>query len=240
MSKFLLSHSAALDSSEKRWCNWRSCSLVQPMPGHHIPSTWFTCSGNIVWVLLYPWQWTPADALDPAPLTGWLACMDEAWALPWLVLSAPGMGSGSPLQKTQLAVCTPPPSSLPSCSRLLYSTWLDLSSTTQRPCSCRVNVSARMSHWLTCNDAVFPCICHKCFIFLFFSKEAFTEEESPTLQPKKCFPGHIAPKLTRCYVIMFPLVSQGELFSIFTVSAAFFASHTFLAGNLNRNKICYV
>lgn len=110
MSKFLLSHSAALDSSEKRWCNWRSCSLVQPMPGHHIPSTWFTCSGNIVWVLLYPWQWTPADALDPAPLTGWLACMDEAWALPWLVLSAPGMGSGSPLQNTQLAVCTPPPS----------------------------------------------------------------------------------------------------------------------------------
>lgn len=43
-----------------------------------------------------------------APLTGWLACMDGAWALPWLVLSAPGMGSGSPLQKTQLAVCPPP------------------------------------------------------------------------------------------------------------------------------------
>ncbi|KAK9538771.1 hypothetical protein VZT92_003921 [Zoarces viviparus] len=31
--------------------------------------------------------------------------MDEARAL---VLSAPGMGSGSPLQKTQLAVCLPP------------------------------------------------------------------------------------------------------------------------------------
>lgn len=27
-----------------------------------------------------------------APLTAWLACMDEAWALPWLVLSDPGMG----------------------------------------------------------------------------------------------------------------------------------------------------
>lgn len=73
------------------------------------PSTQFTCSGNIMWLLWYPWQQSPADALDLGSfLMGWLACMDEAWALPWLALSAPGMGSSSPLQKTQLAACPSP------------------------------------------------------------------------------------------------------------------------------------
>lgn len=37
---------------------------MQPTPRRHIVSTWITCSGNIMWLLLYPWQWTPTDALN--------------------------------------------------------------------------------------------------------------------------------------------------------------------------------
>lgn len=47
------------------------------MSRHRIPSTRFTCSGNVMW--LYPWQRTPADALDPGSSAGLLSM--HGWGL---------------------------------------------------------------------------------------------------------------------------------------------------------------
>lgn len=106
-SVLLLSHAAAFDSSENPWCNRRSHSLVRPMPRFFplgLPAQVISCDCCYCIHSSEPLQMPSTQA----PLTGWLACMDEAWALRWLVLSVPSMGSGSPLQKTQLAVCCPP------------------------------------------------------------------------------------------------------------------------------------
>lgn len=60
-------------------------------------------------LLLYPWQWTPADALDPdssdglISMHGWGPELFPDWSCQLLAWS-----SGSPLQKTQLAACPPP------------------------------------------------------------------------------------------------------------------------------------
>lgn len=98
---FLRSHPAGFDCSEKRWRNWSSYSECQDaaflplgLPAQVISCDCCCIHGN------EPLQ-VPST---PAPLTGWLACMDDAWAM---VLSAPGVGSSSPLQKTQLAVYPP-------------------------------------------------------------------------------------------------------------------------------------
>lgn len=53
-----------------------SCSPCQDTT---FPSTWFTCSGNIVWLLPYPWRWTPADALDPGSSDGLISM--HGWGL---------------------------------------------------------------------------------------------------------------------------------------------------------------
>lgn len=154
-----MSKTSSLDVSVKQWCNWRSPrNLVRPIPRHLIPFTWFTCSGNIVWMLLYPWQWTPADALVPAPVTGWSVCMDAGWAVPWLVLSDLGIGSGSPLQKTQLAVFPPSHHAYACC--IPHDLTLPPGPGDHAPVEW--NVSARMSHWLTGKDAFFPCIRCEC------------------------------------------------------------------------------
>lgn len=104
MSRFLLCHPAASACSEEGWRHWRSGSQCQDttflplgLPAQVISCDCCCSHGN------EPLQMP----LTRAPLLGRLACMAEAWALPWLVLSAPGMGSGSPLQKTQLVM---PPS----------------------------------------------------------------------------------------------------------------------------------
>lgn len=76
--------------------------------------------------------WCPANVQ-----AGPLACMDETQAHPWLVLSAPGMDSGSSPLKILLAVPPPPLQSSKSC--LLHSTCLDMSSRTQGTCSHVVN-----------------------------------------------------------------------------------------------------
>lgn len=198
-----MSKTSSLDVSVKQWCNWRSPrNLVRPIPRHLIPFTWFTCSGNIVWMLLYPWQWTPADALVPAPVTGWSVCMDAGWAVPWLVLSDLGIGSGSPLQKTQLAVFPPSHHAYACC--IPHDWTLPPGPGDHAPVEW--NVSARMSHWLTGKDAFFPCIRCECLKTI-----VCTIRISNSVTKKKGFPGHIALKMTRCTVNIFRICCRLEV-----------------------------
>lgn len=98
-------------------------------------------------------------------------------------------------------LCAP----LPSCSRLLYSTWLDLSSRTWTPCSYTVSLKASV----TCSD-------------------------SGTYRNEISKPGGVCwlcdEKLIYSYVIIFPVVLQPELFVIFFHIWCIFASHTFWEG----------
>lgn len=130
------------------------------------------------------------------------------WHGLWLTPAEDPAGCVPPSSPTH----TPHPPTLPSCSCLLYSTWLDLSSRTRRPYSCWVNVSARMSQLLTCNDAVLSCIWHKCLI-------KKIRGMSKSVSPKKVFPDiQYSPKIDK---MLCHHVSRGELFSLFTVSFAF-------------------
>lgn len=114
-------------------------------PRCHIPSAWFTCSGNIVWLLPYPWQWTPTDALDLGSsdrlisMHGWGLSSSSDWSsqlLAWVL--------AHPCRRPSW-LCAP----LPSSSCLLHSTWLDSSSRSWRTCSCTVSVSGSMSRWIS-------------------------------------------------------------------------------------------
>lgn len=149
-----------------------------------------------------------------APLTGWLACMDEACALPWLVLSVPGMGSGSTLQKTQLAVCTPPPPHHAHACCIPHDWILQDPETVL---SCKVNVSARMSHWLTCNAGISLCTGHPkkkkriCKIRIWMSNQTFVR----------------AVKTDRSYIIVFSsLVSQSYFHYFLNLPFFFFLQVT--------------
>lgn len=182
-SIFLLSHPAVCDCSEKQWRNWRSCSQCQDatflplgLPAQVISCDCCCIHGN------EPLQ-TPSTR---APLTGWLACMDEVWALPWLVLSAPGMGSSSPLQKTQLAVC-PPPSHAHAC-------WIPHDCTRLTGPGDHAPVRwmsvPAMSHWITCNDGIFLSWISKS------AKEVFLGHFGPAIKTDNILCHHISSGLS--------------------------------------------
>lgn len=160
-----------------------------------------------------------------APLTGWLACMDEACALPWLVLSVPGMGSGSTLQKTQLAVCTPPPPIMHT-PAVFHMTG---SYRTQRPCSPVKWMS--VPECLTDSHAMLASLCALATL----KKKENLQNKNLNVQSNICTCCKNRQILHHCFFFS----GLSELFSLFSQSAFFFffASHPFWGGAFQRRQM---
>lgn len=207
---------SSFDCSKKQWCNWRSSSLVPPTPRHHIPSAWFTCSGNTVGLLLllYPWQWTPAVALDPGSSDGLISM--HGWGLRSSLIGPVSSWHGlglNPAEDPAGCVHPPPPHHAHACC--IPHDWILQDPETVL--SCKVNVSARMSHWLTCNAGISLCTGHPkkkkriCKIRIWMSNQTFVR----------------AVKTDRSYIIVFSsLVSQSYFHYFLNLPFFFFLQVT--------------
>lgn len=217
---------SSFDCSKKQWCNWRSSSLVPPTPRHHIPSAWFTCSGNTVGLLLllYPWQWTPAVALDPGSSDGLISM--HGWGLRSSLIGPVSSWHGlglNPAEDPAGCVHPPPIMHTPAVFHMTGSY------RTQRPCSPVKWMS--VPECLTDSHAMLASLCALATL----KKKENLQNKNLNVQSNICTCCKNRQILHHCFFFS----GLSELFSLFSQSAFFFffASHPFWGGAFQRRQM---